>query len=189
MKPILLSVSFLVVIHLNSFGQLTTEELKILSKIEAIEEGRQVPDLRLPDLNGDSVALSSLKGKNVYLIFWATWCLPCIKSMSFYDSLARELASSNIQFVYVSIDADVDKSKQFIKEKDLRGLKLFAGGSKKQPVSYFIYRVRWKENNQRDIDNGIPRDVLINKEGVIVKNDLEKYSQEDIKQLLARIVL
>ena len=33
----------------------------------------EVPDLRLPDRNGDEFALSSLRGRKVLLLAWASW--------------------------------------------------------------------------------------------------------------------
>lgn len=36
-------------------------------------EGARAPDLTLPDLAGQEVSLSGLKGKAVLLNFWATW--------------------------------------------------------------------------------------------------------------------
>jgi len=41
--------------------------------------GRPAPDFKLTDLNGNSVALSSMRGKVVLLDFWSISCGPCIR--------------------------------------------------------------------------------------------------------------
>lgn len=35
--------------------------------------GEQAPDFTLPDLNGELVSLSGLRGRPVVLFFWTTW--------------------------------------------------------------------------------------------------------------------
>lgn len=52
--------------------------------------GKAAPDFELQDLNGNIVKLSDYKGKKVYLKFWASWCPPCIKSLSEVEELAAK---------------------------------------------------------------------------------------------------
>jgi peroxiredoxin len=43
--------------------------------------GNPAPDFTLETLAGDKVSLSDLRGKWVFLNFWATWCPPCVEEM------------------------------------------------------------------------------------------------------------
>ncbi len=39
--------------------------------------GEPAPEFTLPNLEGEQVSLSDLRGKVVFLNFWTTWCDPC----------------------------------------------------------------------------------------------------------------
>lgn len=66
-------------------------------------ETTAAPSFTVTDMNGQPVSLASLKGKPVFLNFWATWCPPCVGEM---PDIQRAYAKygDKIHFVIVNID-------------------------------------------------------------------------------------
>jgi thiol-disulfide isomerase/thioredoxin len=57
-------------------------------------------------INGDKFRLSEHRGKYVLVHFWASWCIPCIKSMPMIKDLHAELSEKNKNFVLISLSSD-----------------------------------------------------------------------------------
>jgi len=61
-------------------------------------------DLALPDMKGDTIRLSSLRGKYVLLTFWASWCDQCITENLELKSLYRKYHLKGFEIYAVSLD-------------------------------------------------------------------------------------
>ncbi len=67
--------------------------------------GRErIADLKLRDLNGQSVRLRDYRGRIVVLNFWATWCAPCNEEMPRLISAEKQYRSSGVLFIGASLD-------------------------------------------------------------------------------------
>ncbi len=64
----------------------------------------EAPDFTLPDSSGESVRLSSFRGKVVLLNFWATWCSPCKAEIPMLDELQRAYGDRGLVVLGVSLD-------------------------------------------------------------------------------------
>nr|WP_320051416.1 TlpA disulfide reductase family protein [uncultured Desulfuromonas sp.] len=63
------------------------------------------PDFELTSLSGETVRLSSLRGKLVVLNFWATWCPPCREEMPSMQRLHELMPADRFILLAVNIEA------------------------------------------------------------------------------------
>ena len=67
--------------------------------------------------DGKTILLSSLKGKVVFINFWATWCPPCIEELPSINELKKSFkGNQDIVFLMVDVDSEMEKSSAFMKE-------------------------------------------------------------------------
>lgn len=82
----------------------------------ALSEGEAAPSFSLPILGKlQKVSLSELRGKIVYLDFWASWCGPCRISLPQIVVLQEELGSDQFEVIAVNLDEDQEKGSRFLK--------------------------------------------------------------------------
>lgn len=145
-----------------------------LEKLEALKPGNMAPTFAYEDINGNTVTSEQLKGKVIYIDVWATWCGPCMGEIPHLKKLDSELHGMDIAFVSISIDGDKEAWKKMVEKKELQGYQLFAEGE-------------WQSDIIKDYAiQGIPRFILIDKDGKLVNADANRPSSEEIikKQLI-----
>ncbi len=89
--------------------------------------GIKAPDITIKRLDGTEVSLSSFAGKKaIVLDFWATWCGPCRNALPAMEKLARRYDPNQVAFLAINVwDGNIDAIKSFIKEKDIKNVKIF----------------------------------------------------------------
>jgi len=114
--------------------------------------GREAPDFTLEDLDGNSVRLNDLRGKVVFLNFWATWCPPCRAEMPDIETVYQEYKDQDIVFLGIDIQQEPGIVRDFI---ELGGYnwQMLLDKTGKVATSYNV--------------RAIPTSYFVDKEGII----------------------
>ena len=137
------------------------------------------------NFKGGTSSLDDFKGNFVYVDVWATWCAPCIAEIPYLKKLEKEYKNKNIKFVSISADeprrsggsweAAEKKWKDFVKQKNLKGVQLWAG----RDISFMqAYEV-----------NAFPRFILIDDKGLVRAFNAPRPSDPALKTLLKSVGL
>ena len=125
-----LALGFIIVFGLREIRQFNTRDMgaavaqngkvdgKDLPTIRFVKNPQPAPDFTLADLDGKPISLAALRGKVVFVNFWATWCGPCQAEIPDLIALQQKYKD---QFVVVGLSQD---------EAPPAKVKVFADGMK-----------------------------------------------------------
>lgn len=111
--------------------------------------GNPAPDFTLQTLDGNTLSLSSLRGKAVLVNFWATWCGPCKIETPWLVELQKQYGPQGLQVVGVAMDdSGKEEISSFAKEMGMNYPVLLGkeavgdayGGVPALPESFFVGR-------------------------------------------------
>ena len=123
-------------------------------------------DFKLKDLDGKELSLSDLKGKNVFLNFWATWCPPCKAEMPEIEKLYQETKDSDLVIVSIEIGEPLGTVKSFI-DINKYSFKVLLDSDQSVASKYNIA--------------SIPTSYFINKDGNIVSKKMGSMNIDEMK--------
>lgn len=151
----------------NEFAKSVFQEVENFKNQREMESsmglaiGKEAPDIVLPDVNGKTRKLSSLRGKVVLIDFWAAWCKPCrmenpnvVRVYTKYKDLGFEVFS-------VSLDKDKNSWTSAIREDGLYWQNHVSDLKFWNSEVVSLYNIK-----------GIPLAILIDAEGKIIAKNL-----------------
>lgn len=154
----------------------SSNEIKLLAKnvsnqLQLLEENQIAPEISLLDTEGKEIDLKSLKGKPIYLGFWANWSLISIKDLNLIQKL-EETYGEKMHFVSINMDEEKDAYKHVKQQNKYPWIFLYGGKNYELRESYQVKTV--------------PIYYLIDEEGKII----ERFAQgpDKIERKLKRML-
>ncbi len=145
--------------------------LALLLPMSCLTAAQPAPLFSLPGQN-TSVSLEALRGKVVYLDFWASWCDPCRKSFPWMDQLQHKYADKGLVVLAVNLDSKAESADKFLAQHPT-SFSIAFDPSGSTPKAYHV--------------KGMPSSFLIDREGNIVSTHIG-FQEKDTKSLEQQVV-
>ena len=137
------------------------------------EKTKAAYDFTINKLDGETLDFENLKGKVVFINFWATWCAPCVAEMPSINSLYKIYKDNpEVVFVMINVENKEEKVRKFIKKKN---------------YSFPIYLPNASQIPGVYESKGIPTTFVIDKEGYIAykKVGMANYDADSFVKFIA----
>ncbi|TYR31281.1 TlpA family protein disulfide reductase [Sphingobacterium phlebotomi] len=126
------------------------------------------------DDNGEVVNIPDLKGKVVFLNFWATWCPPCKAEMPSIQVLKDKFKDNDqVAFLIVEIEGEKEKARGFMQQ-----------GNMDLPIYYPESQIpgEW-------LGGAIPTTVILDKTGKIAAQHegMADYSRTEVSDFITEL--
>ncbi len=151
------------------------EEIREMMKVKVVD-GDAVPCdpiLIAPDDSRINLSDILAKGKVVYIDIWATWCKPCCAEIPHLEKLVERF-KGNDEVIFVSISTD-DKKAAWLRKVEIDNPSwpqyIFDGPSGDDFMSEMSI-------------NGIPRFLLIGRDGRFISTDAKRPSDKEIDSII-----
>lgn len=132
--------------------------------------GQPAMDFRVENIDKQINTIQSVtpKGKVVLLDFWASWCVPCIKSMPHLKELQAKYKDKGFEIIGISIDSKEDAWRKKVAELNL---------------PWAQYLDTFREGSNKYLVTAIPHTVLLAADGSIIATRLDS---EDLDERLKK---
>lgn len=130
--------------------------------------GKPAPDFTLTDITGQQHKLNDYRGKDIMVIFWASWANPCQMEIPHLIQIRNTLGEDKLAMLAIS-NEDLSVIKEFVS---------------RQKINYTVFSNQSDMPTPFNLVNSIPCSFFINPEGKIKLAATGMLSLAEIKAIL-----
>lgn len=86
-------------------------------------------------LDGTVISIDEVMREVVFLNFWSTMCLPCVKELASIENLHRTLAPEGVVFMCIATDQDLEKLRKWVTEHNV-SIPIFSLAADDLPLAF-----------------------------------------------------
>lgn len=146
-------------------------------KMKHLKPGSSIPDITLMNDKNQTVELSGMKNKVLYLDIWASWCGPCKREFPYFEKVVQHYRERNdVFFAGISLDDDKETWLQYVRAKNMSYPQLFEEKN---------WEAAWVKHFNIEF---IPRFILIDKNGRIANAHAPRPSDPNIYKEIDKLL-
>ena len=132
------------------------------------------PDVTFTTLEGDELSMNDLKGKVVFVNFWATWCAPCRREIPDFISFQKQYGGDDFTIVGVSLDEE--------------GFGVVEPYAKEMGINYPLVVDNQNLGDKLGGIFAVPTTYFVDKKGDIVGRKIGYFSEEQMKKQINKML-
>lgn len=133
-----------------------------------VRVGAPAPDFEAAMLDGGRVTLADLRGRPVWLNFWASWCVPCKEEMPELVAVGKEAESEGVRLISVDMGEDEETVRGFLSRNGYRDLPVALDRTGDISQAYGVYN--------------LPVHVFIDSRGIVRRTELGKMDAAEMRE-------
>ena len=135
--------------------------------------GKPAPEIIGIDVDGKPLKLSDYRGKVVVVVFWASWCGPCMEQVPHEIALARRLSRKPFTILGVNLDRTVAAARAIIEKEKIPWPNWLDGDPAKPGPIAARYHIQ-----------SVPQIYVLDRKGIIRASDVHGEALDKVAETL-----
>jgi peroxiredoxin len=129
---------------IGTLGEKATWELTRLDNLDNLQVGKPAPPFVGTDLDGRTVQLADFRGKVTVIVFWGSWCGPCMRLVPHERELHARMKGKPFALLGVNAGDELEKARETVEKHEMDWQHVWdRGGTRTSPIQIAYNVQHW----------------------------------------------